>query len=273
MAEGPRGEKEGEVIYLEDRRCSLTYLIYNGWMQGQLQLSIWGLPLSMINKLTVVGAINQELRKNRIYVSAGDESGKMSLIYKGTIWSAYGDFQSAPENVFHIMALSAAFEAVKPSVTRSYPGEYDMALVLEELADEIDLVLENNIPEPILLRDRYYTGDAVTQLKTLCGQANINWAIERGILSLWPKGGARVVAPTLINPETGMIGYPQFSAPGIIVTTLFNPDLIQGGRVDVLSSLTPACGIWSIMSLSHTLESEIPGGLWQTQMSCQRIWE
>jgi hypothetical protein len=68
-----------------------------------------------------------------------------------------------------------------------------------------------------------------------------------------------------------MVGYPMFSSDGIIVTCLYNPDIMQGGKVNVTSSLKVACGVWNITRVSHELDSEIPGGQWYTQVMCQRL--
>ena len=273
LAEGDRGENAGEVTMIEGRRCALSYLIYNGWLQGELQLSIWGLPLTMINKLTVLGVNARERRNNVISVYVGDDgAGNMSLLYRGTIWSAYGDFQGSPENVFHILALSAAFEAVKPSETRTSPGEKDVAEILQVIADEMNLAFENNLTEPVKLRDRHYDGDVVTQIKEICQHAGIEGTIERGVLAIWPRGGARKSTPVIISPKTGMVGYPVFCSNGVIATTIFNPTAVMGGKAKIESSLDPANGDdWNIVSLAHQLASEMPGGPWFTQYRCQRL--
>ena len=62
-----------------------------------------------------------------------------------------------------------------------------------------------------------------------------------------------------------MIGYPGIGGQNNIrCVTRYNPDLAYGTVVQVQSIIKPACGQWKINLLSHDLESETPGGLWQT---------
>jgi len=271
IAEGALGDTPGPVIPLENHRCIVDYLVYNGWMQGQLNLMIFGMPLDLIDQLTVIGPIMPQRRNNIVTVYAGDENSQLSVIYKGKIYSAYGDFDAAPENVFHLQALSVAFEAVKPAENIEKQGPFPINDVLKVIAGNMKLKLEDNIPAPIFLKDKYYYGDPVTQLKELCRDANINWTIERDILAVWPKDSARKVPPIDIGPGLGMVGYPKYSGSGVIIKCLFNPDIIQGGKINVISSLETAQGVWNNTVISHHLESEVPGGGWYTQVAAQRI--
>src|SRR5437870_277417 len=107
LGEGDYGADLGEETTLEDYRVSAKVVAYNGDAQGQLQLRIWGMKLPMISKLTKIGPIMSQRRNNRVVVTAGDVGGAMSTVYEGTIDSAYGDFQNAPEVVFNVIALSA----------------------------------------------------------------------------------------------------------------------------------------------------------------------
>jgi len=94
--------------------------------------------------------------------------------------------------------------------------------------------------------------------------------IEVGTLYIWPRGQARGQQVPLLSPRTGLIGYPTYTATGIVGLCRYNPNVGFGGKIKVESSLTPACGEWVITKLSHTLESEIPGGLWQTQFQAAK---
>jgi hypothetical protein len=62
-------------------------------------------------------------------------------------------------------------------------------------------------------------------------------------LAITPPGPARAGDPVLISPQTGMVGYPTFVSPNIVVKALFNPNVKYQGLIQVQSELTPACGI------------------------------
>jgi hypothetical protein len=63
-----------------------------------------------------------------------------------------------------------------------------------------------------------------------------------------------------------MIGYPSFASNGLALRTIFNPGIICGNNIKVESSLQAACGEWVVFQLSHTLESQTPHGLWESQI-------
>lgn len=116
LAEGQFGDNAGPAVTLSGYRVQAAVVAYNGDSQAQLQLRIFGLSQDMINKLTVIGPIPTERRNNRILVAAGDVGGDaLTVVYEGTISQAWADYNQAPEVVFNVVALAAAFEAVKPT--------------------------------------------------------------------------------------------------------------------------------------------------------------
>lgn len=270
LAEGQFGEAQGPDVTLSGLRAKASIIAYNGDAQGQLQLRLYGLPLTMINQLTTVGPVMQQRRDNRILVAAGDVGGAMSTVYQGTFASAFGEFQSAPDVAFNITALSASVQAVKPVNALSYRGPTDVATIMQTLAQTMGFAFENN-GVTAQLSSPYFSGTAYEQVKACARAANVYFTIDRGTLAIWPKTAARSGDPIPISPATGLVGYPVFSGYGIALTTEFNPDLKLGGQVNVTSSLTVANGVWNIYSIVHQLESETPGGAWFSQISCYRI--
>jgi hypothetical protein len=270
LGTGQFGDTMGPNVTLSGLRAKATVVSYNGDAQGQLQLRLYGLPLQMINQLTTIGPVMQERRNNRILVAAGDEGGAMSTVYQGSIDSAFGEFQGAPDVVFNITALAAALQAVKPVNAVSYRGATDVATIMQSLAATMGFAFENNGVQA-QLSSPYFSGTAYQQAKSCAKAANIYFTIDRGTLAIWPKTGARASNPIPVSAATGMVGYPVFSGNGIVLTMQFNPDLALGGRVDVTSSLTVANGIWNVFSVVHELESETPGGTWYSQVQCYRI--
>jgi len=270
LGEGQFGDDKGPDVTLSGLRAKATIVTYNGDAQGQLQLRLYGLPLDIINQLTTIGPVMAQRRNNKILVAAGTDGGMMSTVYQGTIDSAFGEFQSAPNVAFNITALAAAIQAVKPVNAVSYRGATDVATIMQTLAQTMGFAFENN-GVSVQLSSPYFSGTAYQQAKACAKAANIYFTVDRGTLAIWPKTAARASAPIPISPATGMVGYPVFSGNGIVLTTEFNPDLALGGQVNVTSSLTVANGIWNVFSVVHELESETPGGSWFSQVQCYRI--
>lgn len=270
LGEGNFGDDLGDEITLEGYRVSAQGVAYNGDAQGQLQIRVWGMRLDLINQLTKIGPIMNQRRNNRIVLTAGEEGGAMSTVYEGTIDTAFGDFRSSPEPVFNVIALSAALAAVKPVKPTSYDGKVDAAIVMKTIADKMGFTLENH-GVSFELSNPNFPGSALEQVKACARSANIFWAADRGKLAIWPKSGNRGDEPIQIDVDNDMIGYPAFSSEGITLQTIFNPDLRLGGRVQVKSILTVACGIWNVYKMSFDLESEIPDGKWFSTIDCYRL--
>lgn len=241
-----------------------------GASQGQLSMKIYGLPLAMINRLTMIGPTMTEYRgKNSISVSAGDDGSALSLIYSGQIDQSWGDFQGAPEVCLNITALAALDAAMKPVPGTSYSGSTDVAQIMSDFAKEAGLAFVNNGVNA-RLASPHFRRSVLEKIKTCAAAANINYFVDRGALVIWPLNGARSGQVPLLSPTSGMIGYPIFSSGGINVQTIFHPDVMLGGKISVDSSLTPARGEWNVFAVQHSLESERPGGAWFTYISGYR---
>ena len=269
LGKGQFGDNTGDTVTLSGYRVSASMTSYVSDAQGQLQLRIFGLPISMIDQLTTIGPVMTDRKNNRITVTAGEQNGSMTTIYSGTISSAFGDFQGAPEVVLNIIALAAAYESVKAIPAQIHAGTANVVDIMSDLAKTMNFVFENNGVTGTL-QDRTFSGSAMTQVKECAQAAKINYTVDRGKLAIWPRIGYRAGNPVNISAATGMVGYPSFSSKGIVLTTLFNQDVNLGGRVNVTSELKVACGIWNIFHVSHMLESETPNGQWFTQIECNR---
>lgn len=266
LGEGQLGDDSGKDVTLSGLRVSADVIYYGGAVQAEAQVRIFGLPLDMINQLTRIGPIGNQVRQNTIRIAAGEEGGAMSTVYMGSIFQAYGDFQKAPEVVLNVLALGSALDAIKPVPPSSYKGSVNVANVMADLAKLMGLTFENN-DVSVMLSNPYFPGTAWQQAMDCAQAAGISFSVDLGKLSIWPRNGYRKGSgPIKISPETGLVGYPAFSSRGIVVRSLFNQDVILGGQIEVASDLTAACGLWNVFNIVHTLESETPNGQWFTQV-------
>jgi hypothetical protein len=214
-----------------------------------------------------VGPINSTIRlQNSMLIAAGDDETGMKVVFSGTIDQAWGEFQGIPEVPLNVMGVSGLSALVKPVGALSFVGPADVADIMESLSVTMELSFENN-GVTAQLSNPYFPGTALMQVRECARAADINFAIDRGTLAIWPKKGARGGDIPLISPiENDMVGYPTFSSNGLGITTLFNPNVKAGGHIQVQSSLKVACGTWYVPAVTHELESETPGGAWFTQM-------
>ena len=272
------GNGGSNTYTLEDHRVSLTVTNAGSASMGQANIRIFGMTLSAMNEISTLGLIPGVFKPNMVRVIAGDDVNGMSTIYTGTITAAWADMMGAPDIAFTIQATAGLSEAMLPIEPSSYPGTADVAVILSDLASkmktpayEAGLQFENN-GVSVILATPYFPLSGRAQIEAVCDHANIDWTIENGKLAIWPKGASRSqpIVPE-ISADTGMVGYPAYTATGIVVTTQFNPTIRYGASVKVVSELKPACrDDWHVMKLTHDLECDLPGGKWFTQVQLAR---
>ncbi len=270
LGEGQYGEKKGKSITISGLRVATRTTYINAAVQAESQIQIFGLKQPLMNYLTGTGYGATEVRNNTIVVEAGDEGGALSTVYQGKIQYCYGDYSGAPDVFLDIRCFASLVAAVKPQPSRSYKGVKDAAAIMEELAQEMGLVFEND-GVTVKLTDQHLNGTTLDQVKQCAQAANINYSDEFGKLVIWPKNGHRSQSPIItLSAQTGMVGYPAISAQGLSVVTLFNPNLALGRRIEIKSDITVANGAWVVAGVVHQLESEIPGGAWFSLVQCRR---
>ena len=237
-----------------------------------LELEVWGLPLSIMNKLTILQNGYTQNIANQIALTAGDELNQ-NLIFQGQIFTAWADFSNQPEGVLLVQAFAALTSAYKSVPPLSYKGSVDAATVASSIALQMDppLTLVNSGVN-VHLQDLYLPGDALAQLRRLAEQADFEWSTDDpGILAIWPRGQARNSAAVQVDSSTGLVGFPSYNDKGIAFTTLFNPSLRVNGPVNLTSQSSPASGTWFPLSVTHDLEVEIPNGRWYSHVEAQRF--
>ena len=270
---GKFGETKGGTLRLTGLRMSCHMQSYGRDAMGQLQMKIFGLPLSVMNQLTTIGPIATQIRgQNRLLVAAGDEGDALATFFDGTIDTAWSEMSAAPDAVFNITGFAGLTDALKPVPVSSFKGSVDASTIMAGFAKDMGLTFENN-GVTVQLSNPYFPGTKLEQVRLCAKAGRFNYSIDCGALAIWGQSGARKVPVPLVSPQTGMIGYPTFTGSGLLLTTIFTPTAKQGGKVKVQSDLTPACGEWNIFNVSHDVESETPGGQWFTRIECGKVPE
>jgi hypothetical protein len=236
-------------------------------LTGNMELAIWGMPLSLMNQLTTLGANYTAKMQEQVELSAGDSDG-MFLVFVGDIIRAYVDAQNMPLVAFRLYATSGGPTwSMKPVPPISLSGPQDVAQMLQRLAKQMGMTLENNGVN-VKLRNPYYGGSPWQQASQIARHAGINMIADRNTLAIMPGGQARKGDVVLVSPQTGMVGYPMFEQASLIVKCEFNPNINPMGQIQVKSDLTPACGKWNINKTTYELECFMPHGRWFQTMVC-----
>lgn len=265
LGQGAFGASGHNTLKLSGLRASASINNAGGFAMINLQARIFGMSLDHMNAASTLGKPIYFGRDNRVTVEASSDDGFMSTVYEGTIFQAWADMQSAPDIGFTIEANTGQLDAMRPLAPTSFRGSVDAATVIGSLANKMGLRLEDNGVK-VQLPNAYYAGTGRDQVARCAEDAHLNFSFEPGIVAIWPKGGARNKPPVLISPDKGMVGYPAWTANGLVLTTAFNPTVTLGGYVQVESAIKPARGRWYVNKVDHDLESEMPGGRWFTRV-------
>ena len=145
--------------------------------------------------------------------------------------------------------------------------------LMEQWAVEAGYTLENNGVNASV-RNTVYRGSPVDKAKTLARDVGIELIIDDGKFVIMPKGGNVDGNAVMVDPQHGLLGYPQFSNDGISFNMIFDPNLKIGGLVQIKSVVPRASGVWKVTKISTKLEAYIPnGGAWESSVSATWVQE
>jgi hypothetical protein len=247
----------------------------------EASIRIYGLGQQDMNALAIVPVQGgkPEFTFNTVQVEADSGNG-YTFIFSGQIFQAGPDYSSAPDVCLFVHAQSAGFDQLTAANPTAYPGVANVADIVSNLASKMSMAFENDGVTGTLT-NAYYSGTLASQLRKVCQDANINCIPEnQNLLVISPAGVARQnVDAWILTPLTGLVGYPEVLGNGYLnVRSLFNPAYRQNGPITIRGSdvvIDPnlpktlnslADGDWIIGPLTHTLESQKPGGAWFTDM-------
>ncbi len=287
--QNPRNFKNtnSNTVTLSGLRVSAKILKAGFPQLGNAQIVIYGMTKSLMDQLSTLGVVVQLVPglRNTVTVFAGDVASNPpgTVVFRGNIYAAWGDFSAEPEVPFYVEAQTAWAAANIPYPPSSFKGSSDIVTILGNLANAAGFNLENSGVSGIKLSNAYLYGSPLDQIrkvkKAISGQVEmfIDDDHPGGTLAIWPKNGTRNGMVPLISSSTGLVAYPNYNANGITLKTIFNPAIAFGKQIQVQSSLgdgkpnTAANGLWRVYGLNHDLESQVPNGQWFSEIQAVRF--
>jgi hypothetical protein len=290
----PNNFSEGRsTATIANLRTSVRVTCAGSVIEQKAQAKVWGLTPSLIYQLSTLGVAFNLVPKNTITITAGDAATGQATVFSGTIMNAYPDFDGMPDVPFTFDAVTGVAGSVIPAKPSSFTGSTDVATIMSGFAAQLGYKFENSgvnvqLPSP------YFPGTIGDQVQAVAQHANISIALDTAsnTLAIWPKGSVRnqtVTAPIIAPlPNGTSIGYPTITKQGVIVKTLFNPLIANGGTVQVLSSLLSGTlaaaaansktfkpppvvngnSVWGVYKVDHALDSLVRNGQWMSTVYC-----
>jgi len=233
-----------------------------------LDMAIYGMTLSQMNQLSTLGVKIQLLPTNTVTVLAGDKESGMTVVFIGTVTGAFADMTSAPDVAFRVTGQTAINGQVDQADPVSFNGAVKIETILKPLAENLGLKFENNNVNKVL-SNPYCSSSTFDQIAQICLAADVDWTIEKGVLAIWPRNRSRdTTSIPLISRKSIMVGYPTYTAEGILVKALFTPGIDFGKRLKVESDLVGASNEWATNKIELDLDSNVNHGKWFMTLSC-----
>lgn len=258
-------EGDPDTVTYEDFRTQCEIDAPGGYQFATCRLRIYGIDYFDMERLTVINYQNLDFWRNVLIVEATDSDGEFSTIFYGEIYTSQPQYDGAPEVPLVVEARSGLVGSLAASNANSYPGAQKVSVIMSKIASELGVTLENNGVESTVT-DMYLAGTPLDKAQKLAEAADIQmWYLpEQGVLAIAPPGVSRGQNVVNVNLSTGLIGWPVKNHVGVQFTYLFNPAIFHGCPILLESDVGACNGEWYIVSMSHRLESQMPGGAWFT---------
>ncbi|MGN0016013.1 MAG: baseplate hub protein [Candidatus Avelusimicrobium sp.] len=232
--------------------------------KGECQVTIHGVSLETIKQYTYLTFKNNQFdKRNKMEVFAND-----SLVYKGELIESYGDFTAFPNLSLKLRGVAgyAASQEITPDMVITEDMNLSIEQAFRTLANNTGYAFFNqgitgNCPDIVL------SGSNLTKATQLAKALKIAISKQDEIITIYPIDGSLDENIVEVNPGTGMIGYPSPISGGIKFSTLYNPQLRLGRKVNVGTIVPLMGGIWIVKGI-QTILSTSPGGDWKEEVSC-----
>ncbi|MCM1513234.1 MAG: hypothetical protein NC112_09045 [Oxalobacter formigenes] len=256
---------------------------------SQANIIVFGLSANTMNSLTLVRGIGQNIAiytGNRVVLFSVDEDGNDSLVFDGTIMQAMADYNRQPAVPMHIFATSFLRLAISQPKPFSMKGTCPVPAICHGILEVYNQNVKNESEKYTLedngvdavLTDPAFDGSYLTMLNRVCVAAGVMGFVEGNKFVISTGDKERNIPQLEISGDTGLIGYPVIIPNGCIIRAeyspyyrLLAPILVKSKIINFQKGLAKKIdtileGRFTLFQLSHKLQSETPGGLWQSEM-------
>lgn len=240
----------------------------------QAEINIYGMLAADMNALTVAWA-NPPVILDHIVILEADDGNGFVQVFKGTIIEAQPEYRAAPNVYFSLLAVTGYFKKIQVDIATptSYPDAVAADVAIGTLIDRLGFTADiSGEVGAAVLTNPYFSGSVWDQFVAACNAANADFFTQGDTILVTARGLPRDQQATVVlNPSSGLIGYPVYERAGLIVGAVFNPAFLCGRAIQLESAVPSATGRWYPIKLQHVLESQMPQGQWLTNMQCLRV--
>jgi len=232
------------------------------------QMTIMGLPLDVIGRITVTRALTvlNEWQRNQVTLKLDDGSE----IFSGDIVVALPDYNAAPNIPLMIQAQALYNVLLIPTQPKSFPGDTQVSFIMEQLAKEAGCFLVNHGVNKTL-SNQSLNGDLLNMMRTVATAAKIDLYPDGHVIHIMEKGAPRRDVPVETLNRTNIVGYPTPIDFGCLVSCRYDPKYRIAARIDVdVPEMPIVNGKFRAYSARHRLDTETPQGQWFSDMKLNK---
>ena len=271
------------VVVIEDARIKAEVRLPGAATTPNATIEIYGMNKMLMNKLTMYKWQWNELTNASIELYANQ-----NIVFCGHIRFATAIYENMPDVPFVIEAMFGMSWNLSPAQTLSFNGPVQAEtiarsisnLMVTDKTNQKVTVINNGVNN--LIVDGVYPGSPLAKLWKLQKDANIDIVIMyddplNTTISLCNQGDWRYIESggyPVITANTGLIGVPvRQNAVWWKFNSLYNPGIKPRGKVNLQSTIVPYAENvnLTVVSMTHYLESQNPGGMWNTEVTGQVI--
>lgn len=194
----------------------------------------------------------------------------LEKVFSGDIRKAYAEYSNEPDLKFHIDAITMYYVRNEILPDWSYKDEIPVKDIFNRIAvcAQAVLLIDESITETV--KNITLTGSVVSKAHQLADQLKLDYNFDDDCLWVGREREYRkesgLVIP-IISPDNGLMGYPTLDNKYINVKVLYNSIFKFRGPFKVQSAVPGTNGTYKILRMSHVLESMIPNGKWETNLT------
>lgn len=140
-------------------------------------------------------------------------------------------------------------------LTKGFPPNASLNQVLDELTKSLGLAkgAREGVPSQKYANALTVSGLVRDHLSVLTKGNGLQWSIQDETLQILPKNGSTKDSIIVLSPSSGLVGSPQKSDKGIEFTSLMQPQIRPGRRVQIDSAFVK--GIFIVKKVTHEGDS------------------
>lgn len=181
-------------------------------------------------------------------------SKNVEVIFKGSV-KKYEHTKEGPDIITKLEAGDGQIAYTSKTFDKGYPPDTKLTLPFKDLGEALALPKGSQIaiPDKTIGNGLTLSGPVREHLDMLCRRYGLEWSIQDEALQIVESGKFTTDGIVLLDSTTGLIGSPSKTKDGVEFTSLLQPTIRPGKRVQLKSKFIN--GIFTCRNVTHDGDS------------------